>query len=380
MLSVNNLDGDEEEIDSIRKRLESVIEGNFDKVRIPVSWLLLSLYIRSQKCRTLSLVECEKLARSLNITQNLQDVLWFFHHCIGLHLYYPDILGDTLICDIQVVFDSASNLIRHIYELDNKPAQENFRKMGRFSLEDVMEATSKYRDNLIPFDKLVELLAYLGMLTLIPRTTEYFMPCVLKSARDDQLEIPCTNCSESGPAPLIIYFKSGYLPMGIFPAMITKLTSDRFESWNLICDQEGGLWKNKIQFEIYYEKLYYRVFLLSYTRFIKIAFPENCFELTDSLCAYVRGEVKKVVDEVTKSRMPYKFGFAEECPKSKNADHLCLLEDETALAMVCCQPTCRSPVKLALQHKIWFSKGNLSPLPSAGMIIFLCMCRSILSM
>lgn len=375
MLSVNNLDGDEEEIDSIRKILEGVIEKYYEKKQIPASWLFLSLYIRSKKYRTLSLVDCEKLARQLKI-ENLPDVLWFFHHCIGVHLYYPKILRDTLICDIQVVFDSASNLVKHIYALDNQPAQKSFRERGQFSLKDIEKATSKYTDDLIPLEKLVKLLEHLGMLTIIPQCDDidcsvYFMPCILKSARDDQLEISCT-CSESDPAPLIIYFKSGYLPMGIFPAMITKLTSDQFKNWDLIRDHEEGLWKNKIQFQIFFEKYYYRVLLLSYTRFIKIAIPKSDFEATESLCVHVRDVIECVVKEVTKTRMPYKFGFAEECPKSKKTDHLCLLKDKTALAMVCCLPTCGRAAKLKPQHKMWFPQSSVAnPLFPPGMFMIL---------
>lgn len=156
MLSVNNFTGDESEMCSIRKKLEAVIEDNFEKIETPITWLVLSLYIRSKKWRTLSLTECEKLGRHLNISsEELQHALWFFHHRLGVHLYYPDVLKDTLICDIQVVFDSATNLIRNTFtDRVSERAYQNFKERAQFSLEDLKKATSDYTDDLIPLEKL----------------------------------------------------------------------------------------------------------------------------------------------------------------------------------------------------------------------------------
>lgn len=363
MFSVNNNTGDENELCLIRKRLEDVIEESFVKIPIPVAWLVFSLYIRSKKWRTLSYDDCERIAGRLSIkSEDLQHVLWFFHHCIGVHLYFPDILKDTLICDIQVVFDSASNLIKHIYDLDNQPAQKKFRERAQFSLKDMEKAAAKYTDDLIPLEKLVKLLEHLGMLTIIPSEADdlsqeqkYFMPCVLKSATGREWEIP-TAGSDSDPAPLIFRFVSGYVPMGLFPAMITKLVSPQTNGWKLVRDKKQGLWKNKVQFQITYDKHNYRVFLLSTPYYIKIAvYPKASFPL--SLCAHVRSVIESVMKEVIKRGGLYEFGFENDCPQDdEEADHSCIFEIKPEIldSAECFQTDCMEEVQLEKKHKIWF--------------------------
>ena len=380
ILSVDNLNGDDDEIDPIRRKLEEVIEDNFEKIQIPITWLVLSLYIRSKKWRTLSLARCEKLAGYLGIQhEDLQHALWFFHHCIGVHLYYPEILKDTLICDIQVVFDSATNLIKHTFK--SEWARKQFTENGQFSLKALKDATSDYTDDLIPLEKLVKLLEYLGMLTVIPseggedsnREPTYFMPCVLKSARATELEV--SSSSESDPAHLMLRFDCGYVPMGIFPAMITNLVSQRSGDWRLI---EEGLRKNRIQFHV--GDNYDTVTLLSHPRFFEVAInlfsPDQDPRETESLCVHVRSVVEHVLDNVTKRihrkfGMGYGFGFG--CPVHPEMDHLCILEKKTAPVMVCLQnPKHKRPVPLnKAQHRVWFPKPagtahNPSPNPGTA--------------
>ena len=381
MFSVNNKTGDKKEICQIRKRLEEVIEKNFEKIAIPVAWLVLSLYIRSQKWRTLSYGKCERIAGCLNIkSEDLQHVLWFFHHCIGVHLYYPDILGDTLICDVQVVFDSASNLIKHIYKLDNQPIQKQFREKAQFSLEDMENATVKYTDDLIPLQKLVKLLEHLGMLTIIPSEADeeqkYFMPCVLKSATGQELEIP--TLSDSDPAPLILRFFSGYVPMGLFPAMITKLVSPQTKGWELVRDKKQGLWKNKVQFRITFGMQRYIVFLLSSPYYIKIAICHKS-SVTSPLCAHVRSVIESVMKEIIKHQCLNdlcEYGFEKECPQGlEEADHLCIfVKKPEILDMVCFRTECQEEVQLEKKHKIWFpppipQNETLSGMPYCSFIL-----------
>ena len=380
MFSVNNLDGDENEMHHIRKKLGEVIERNFEKIDIPVAWLVLSLYIRSKKWRTLSLVECEELAGKLNMSrEDLQHALWFFHHCIGVHLYYPEILGDTLICDTQVVFDSATNLIRHTFnDKVNERVRKEFKEKGQFSLKDFENACSDYIDDLIPSDKLVKLLEHLGFLTVIPSESQegciqdptYFMPCVLKSARESELSIPCTSASD--PAPLIIHFNCGYVPMGLFPAIITTLVSQEKQlGWILINKKGRRLWKNKVQFRIHFGTRYDRVFLLSHPRFFEIALLPKQHSSTDLelLCAHIRGDVINTLDGIMAKRLQsnfrcydypgndhyqlYKFGFVNECPDHPGKDQLCVLEDDGYSEMLCVQ--CDNEVQLKPRHAVWFA-------------------------
>ena len=371
MLSVDNMNGSEDEIDGIRKVLERVIEKCFEKVTIPASWLLFSLYMRSKKVRTMSLEECDKLAKMAGISPSeLQEALWFLHHRVGVLLYYPEVeaIKGTVICDIQVVFDSASNLIRNTFTFDKvgKSLSEKFREKAQFSLRDVVKATSGHTDA-IPLENLVKLLEYLGILTAIPPTPSadlygepiYFMPCVLKSARASELSVP--SCSDSDPAPLILRYDCGYVPVGVFPSMITNLVSQQREGWKMI---EEGLYKNRVQFQVGGD--YDTVTLISHPRYFEIVISRNATfrTLTKSLCSHIRSTIESTLNTVTSHMnyhfsMGYKLGF--ECPTHPGRDHFCVLADTLAWNMECLQnPRKRQPVLLADHPKlnVWFSEEH----------------------
>ena len=372
MLSVDNMNGSEDEIDGIRCVLERVIEKCFEKVTIPTSWLLFSLYMRSKKVRTMSLKECEKLAKKAGISQSeLQEALWFLHHRVGVLLYYPEVeaLKGTVICDIQVVFDSASNLIRNTFTFDKvgKSLSEKFREKAQFSLRDVVEATSGHTDALIPLDSLVKLLEYLGILTAIPPTPSadvdgeptYFMPCVLKSARASELSVP--SCSDSDPAPLILRYDCGYVPVGVFPSMMTNLVSQQREGWEMI---EEGLYKNRVQFQVG-EDLD-TITLISHPRYFEIIVSRSSsfHTPTELLCAYVRSTIESTLNTVTSHMnyhfsMGYKLGF--ECPTHPGREHFCVQSSISTRNMQCLQnPRKRQPVLLADHPKlnVWFSQEH----------------------
>ena len=366
MLAVDNMNGSEDEIKGIQKILEKIIEKSFEKVPIPAAWLMLSLYIRKKGFRTMSLTECEELAGKVRISpQELQDALWFLHHRIGVLLYYPEVesMKGTVICDIQVLYDSATYLIKNTFTFDKvgKAASEKFREKAQFSLRDIKKALSPHTDSLIPLEKLVELLDHLSILTVIPpspgehaKEPNYFMPCVLKSARASKLAP--TSHSASDPAHLMLHYECGYVPIGVFPAMITNLVSQRLEDWKLI---DEDLRKNRVAF--YVGEYYDIATLLSHPRYFEIAVSqsEGSESSVASLCTHVRNVIECTLRTVT-SRMSYNFsmnyklGF--ECPLHSGRDHFCMLAKEGAKRMECLEnPKRPVPVPLEHRHRVWFA-------------------------
>ena len=363
MFAVNNLSGHQDEIDHIRQKLEVVISNNFKKIEIPVAWLVLSFCIRSAKYRIISLQKCEELAGKLNIDpEELQEALWFLHHCVGLLLYYPelDALKGTVICDIQVVFDSASNLIKNTFSFD-KVGQRIFKKFtekAHFSQTDLEKAALQQTDSLLPLENLVKLLEHLSILTPIPlspadsiQEPTYFMPCVLKSARASELTVARSN---SDPAPLMLRYQCGYVPVGVFPAMITNLVSHQKElGWEMV---EKGLRKNRVQFQV--GRDFDTVTLISHPRYFEVVVvrKEGFEESTNSLCVEVLRLVESTLSSIT-SRMNYNFSMGYklgfECPVHSTKEHLCTLADKTARRMQCLQDPNQTPL-LKDHHSVWF--------------------------
>lgn len=366
LLAVNNLSGGQEEIERIRKFLEKVIERNFEKITIPAAWLIFSLYIRSMKLRTISLKECENLAAKLQINaEELQNALWFLHHTVGVLLYYPELeaLKDTVICDMQVVFDSANRLIKNTFTFDEvgKKVSETFRDKAQFSLQDVKKATSEYTDSLLPLEKLVKLLEHLSVLTPIAASSNrqnctYFMPCVLKCARVSELSVLTTS---TDPASLLLRYDCGYVPVGVFPSMITNLVSQKLEGWEMI---EDGLRKNKVQFLVGED--YDTLTLISHPQYFEFVVSRSkCFQTpTRFLCAQIRSVIVSTLKTVTsrmnyKFNMQYKFGF--QCPVHPGRDHLCILAKERGRFMECWEnPQRKRPILLQPHHAVWFEEVN----------------------
>ena len=366
MLPVDNMRGGQDEMNRIRKILEKTIKESFEKVKIPASWLVLSLQIRAKKMRTIRLKECEELARKVGISRSeLQHALWFLHHYVGVLLYYPELeaLKGTVICDIQVLYDSATNLIKNVFTFDKvgKNASDKFRERARFSLKDVKKATKGHTDALIPLHKLVQLLEYLGVITIIDQSQgsnsrpTYFMPCVLKTATASELRVH--SCGDSDPAPLMICYDCGYVPVGMFPSVITNLISQKLKGWKML---EECLRKNRVQFLVGED--YDTVTLISRPRYLEIVISrtERFQDSTESLCSHVRSVVQSTLSIATSRMnyhfsMGYKFGF--ECPTHPGRKHLCVLAREEHRKMECLQDE-REIIPLEPQHKVWFSDGQ----------------------
>jgi ankyrin len=312
-------------------------------------------------------------SKKLNVDpEELQEAMWFLHHCVGLLLYYPEleVLKSTVICDIQVIFDSASKLIENTFTFERfgERVCKIFKEEGVFSLSDLEKAAASHTDDLLPLQSLVKLLEHLSILTPLPLSPgvtkpSYFMPCVLKCVRASGLAV---TRSASDPAPLMLRYQCGYVPVGVFPAMITNLVSQQSKlGWKMI---EEGLRKNRVQFKV--GRDFDTVTLISHPRYFEIAvvrLPD--FEVpTNTLCCEVLDVVESTLGSVTSRMnynfsMGYKFGF--ECPAHSTKDHICVVEDKEARRMECQQDSHVVPV-LTESHRVWFPQTRPKKISSSG--------------
>ena len=105
ILALDNKSGGQDEVDMMRKTVESSIKRSFKKIRIPAPWLILSINMRHTKQRTMSLQQCQEIAGKLGISpKSLRKALWFLHYRVGMLLYYPEVEGfeNIIILDTQV--------------------------------------------------------------------------------------------------------------------------------------------------------------------------------------------------------------------------------------------------------------------------------------
>ena len=375
VVSMDNMGGGVNEVNEIRDLLERAMEKHFKKLRIPAVWLLFSLCLRNRDVRTASMDNCLELSCLFNMSPYETKVaLWFLHHHAGVMMYFPHVPGleDLIIVDIQVVYDSVTNLILRALSFGNvgHVTAEKFKRTGQFLMGDLMAATAGVSGDLIPPLKLVALLEFLHIVAQISNThlsdnscgvytnMVYLMPCVLRSASKNMLDAFNKNLLHPNSiAPLMIRYKCGFVPIGVFPAMIASLISN--DSFQLV---EKEILKNLVQFR--YGNLHTLVTFISRPKFYEIVITELPIikHEPQKVCVQIRNEVESTFNKVSCHMnygyfMDYQFAF--ECPSHPGREHLCVIDgnDATPELMMCLQDvTDKKPEKLSSCHRVWFGE------------------------
>ena len=375
VVSMDNMGGGAEEVNEIRKLLERAMDNHFKKLRIPAVWLLFSLCLRMRDVRTASMECCLELSSLFDMSHYETKVaLWFLHHHAGVMMYFPNVLGleDLVIIDIQVVYDSVTNLILRAMSFDRvgQVIAEKFRRTGQFVLRDLIEATSSASGDLIPPLKLVALLEFLHIIgrVVISHSSDrsydrdievvYIMPCVLRNAKKNVLDAVYNDTSRPHPiAPLMVRYKCGFVPIGVFPAMVASLIGNT--SFRQV---EKGMMKNLVQF--HYGPLHTLVTFISHPKFYGIIISQLPVVECEphKVCVEIRKEVESTFEKVSSCMnygyfMDYQFAF--ECPSHPGREHMCVVDgqESTPSLMLCLQDlTKKSPEKMSLCHKVWFGE------------------------
>ena len=257
MITVDNTCG-EDEIQHHRKYLEKIIQDRFhneSKSQIPASWFIFSLYFRETAADILTLEQCQQSAVTLGIeNEDVQHVLWFLHHYVGIIMYYrrDEVEGleeDIVICKPQVLFIRLGELILTAFQTEKCPddhIRENFWERGQFTLNDIRKCnpsheTDAHNTSVLSAKQLICILQYLSVLVLL-RNGVFFMPAVLKTAPEDKL-------SKHGIiAPIVIRFHCVFVPIGCFTAMIAQLVCESEKNdWDL---NDTDLYKNMVTFNM----------------------------------------------------------------------------------------------------------------------------------
>ncbi len=375
VVSLDNMGGGEEEIDHLHQLLENAMEKHFKKLKIPAVWLLFSLCLRIREVRTASLETCLALSHAFNMTPyETKAALWFLHHHAGVLMYFPSVPGleDLVIIDIQVVYDSITGVILKAMSFDSvgQATTERFRKTGRFSMTDLKTATADISGDLIPPEQLVALLAYLHLIaeiapvkssdtnSVLEEEKEYIMPCVLENTSAKELDqFHKESCRSCIVEPLLLYFSSGFTPMGLFPAAMACLVSNK--SFTFITE---GVKKNMVHF-LYGTKKVHVSFVSKSKYFEVVVFCDPTFQ--DSIhheCTSLKQEIEDTLKKAS-SRMNYNssmdYQFAFDCRSHEGENHLGVVDgaDTIPEVMTCLfNLDCPQAVVLTNRHLIWYGQ------------------------
>ena len=200
----------------------------------------------------------------------------FLHNKLGLVRYFRGAglkeLEDVVIIDPQILFDKITKLIvsTFTFQQTSPAVHEEFKNKGIFPLDVLEEISRENEDELLTTPKFVKLLEYLNVIAPLHTTKAmFFMPCALAhvASTAQVLVRPRTlldllkqlfsflfsastesSVSSSVPPPLLVTFKCGYVPRGLFGALAVFLLANKVESSNAITLQMDKIFRNSITF------------------------------------------------------------------------------------------------------------------------------------
>ena len=233
---IDNRFGTKKEIKCFQRFIHKAL-SNFPRPEIPARWLPFSLFLRFTDRKYVELDICYEHGKELRMSESETDVaLWFFHHRTGIIMYFPNVpeLKLFVITDTQFVYDSISNLIFENGVSISKSSGEALRRVGQISFDDI----KKISGGMFPPKQMEALLKHLNVIAPLNESLTgklrsrkhhvsqlYFMPCVLKNSSEEELK-EFLKCKLSGNVTvysLKICYECGFVPIGVFPAMIAKV-------------------------------------------------------------------------------------------------------------------------------------------------------------
>ena len=371
LFPLDNKDGTQEELQLLRDALSEIVHSHFQSEKIPTSWYFYYFALRKIYENTTGICIIKmavSIGSSFGISEeNVKIVLKHFHNCFGTILFYPEIpsLSGLVICDPNVIFKPISHLIAASFgeNIEDLMLVEQIRQSGQFSLS-LIDNVIKQLHSSIPTPAIIDLLKYHSIISEIQahdNSLVYFMPCLLRpdsGIREETSE----QVHKLDPAPLVIQFSLGCVPVGVFPALIVHLS----KKW--ILKYHVQQYKNRVSF-IGDRQTMSGVNVTLRTD--QIEFRVDCKSLHDArrLCVSALQDINNILLELKKSisymsRHLYEVGF--HCPalSRHNDTHFAFCSDlKRPLRMMCRHPTlcCKENCfDLQQKHKIWFPEHDVS--------------------
>ena len=243
---------------------------------------------------------------------------------------------------IPKLFLSVTDLILNSFQLKwvKKSVCDKFKETGQFCLKDIENIEKRLKSDSIPLPKLIKLLEYLSIIAAIkPENSSpqsdvqqevYFMPAVLRHAEENELQV---KQSRTDPVPIMIRFKYGFVPVGVFCAAIASLIGQKYTCGWILQEPKDGhiLCKNMVTFRI---DGAYDVTFVSKPKHYEVhiaristpdrALEEICQQVLETVCDTLDQVISKMKDKQTwnpsSKQTLYELGF--KCPKHSSDDHL----------------------------------------------------------
>ena len=369
IIAVNNLSEGEEDVQQIRAAVERIgMRGDDYRVKTPFSWLMFSNIMQQMKSPVLKYERCFSVAQQCGIDthQEMNDALRFLHENVGVVRYYHDVseLQDFVIKDSQYVFDVITDLIVSTFTFDHADpvVHEQFTKKGMFPLN-VFEKLAG-STQFLPPSKLITLLQHLNIVALLKKdgaSPHYFMPCALAHSEGSK---SIESSSTSHIPSLLVAFKSGYCPKGLFGALVVYLLQNKMKSkleWAL---EQDKIYRDQICLSVGpYDSFQLKVFptYLSIELYFSPGASVRRLSLV-SVCSEVRRSISSAIGEVSETlhcsrKAEFSFGFlCSEKVDTDQSSHPAIINnlDGQPCNLTC--PLTHKRFDLPDDYQVWFSE------------------------
>ena len=376
--------------DEMRKRIES-LAAEKEVYELPITWMLLELEIQQictkRKKAYISFQECVIVARDTGLISDEEEVrsVLQYHHLLGVLIYFEEVPGlcDYVIVDHQWWFDKLSGIICITFQQgsNNFHAVQKLKYQGILS-KDLLKHV-EWKDD-IKEDYFLSLLTHMKIiapLSIDKRKKgergkqdvkkEYFIPYVLPtysfSKKKDEI---LKQYGHLLGEPLLIQFKSGLLPRGLFCSLIVELLQHPLKNWepHFSNDRKSHTFSNLLTFSLpnaYSLSLLDKVSYLE----VQIRHPEEdvqtklreealSYPIHNKVYNYLVYAITEVCIRLNFCDDRLQYGFlCQNCEYSE--DHIAVLPlSSTSLTHARCSLDSLHQMKMTSSNTIWFFRDQ----------------------
>ena len=308
----------DEEAQHIAEKIRQLISKYHIKVPIPMYWYLFHIAIEELKSQEKDIIPISlfhKIGKKHNMEEKEVKSALQYLHDLNVCLYYPNVLPDVVFTSPHYFFEKISDILA--VSMGNNEELLDMETLDHLKKEGILKKSmltrlfsSGFDDDLFSVDQFIELMQHLYIISPLPETNTYFMPCVLEADRDLLKKIP--HSAEEPLQPLLLYWKNA-VPNGLFPSLVTWLMSKGQRRFKMQRSEKHKQYRNNVTFHC--PSIACCVTLFEYPTFIGIS--STCDSKFLSRCAEVRDTVLEGISCIVK-----KFNWTASVDTPKEA-YLC---------------------------------------------------------
>ena len=364
IFSVNAIARDKLYRQAMAKEFLNEICQSYIEAEIPVRWFLFQLDLEEHQTTSNSSIvsksDCNVIGKALEMDKDDINAALMYYHDLTIYLYFPKVLPNVVFLNPKPLLDKLSLLISISFAdavdhlkttlgIDvHRSTHEKLKTQGIFSEDLLTESLSQgFSEDFSP-KMFLDLMEYLFILSSLPQSGEYFLPCVLPTTNDlkSSREPFIKNVD-----PLILTWNEKPLPQGLFPALVVNLLSRQCSPKFILSQTDKPQYRNAIRLAC--TSLGGAVLLIDAIYWLEVLYtcPQN-------ECHHIREAVKEGISAVVdKFHYLDNLKYPEECFHClicNTTEHLCHLSEDKPI-LTCCKDDTTDPVHINKTHQLpWF--------------------------